>query len=92
MVQPFLTLLSHLKEMHNYAWGLNIEFKLPLIKPSNQISISKLFRPSWPFFHGLLAMRQDKGKLIRICFKSLNILSLGRVGTVLTCLEIPKLQ
>lgn len=50
MVQPFLTLLSHLKEMHNYAWGLNIEFKLPLIKHGNQISISKLFRPSWPFY------------------------------------------
>lgn len=38
-VQPFLTLLSHLKGKHNYyAWELIIEFKLPLIKHSNQIS------------------------------------------------------
>lgn len=50
VVQPFLALLSHLKEMQNYAWGLNIEFKLPLIKHRNQISISKKFRSSWAFY------------------------------------------
>lgn len=32
LVQPFLALLSHLKEMHNYAWGFNIELKLLPLK------------------------------------------------------------
>lgn len=50
LVHPFLVLLSHLKEMHNYAWGLNIEFKLPLIKHKNQLSVSKKFRSSWTFY------------------------------------------
>lgn len=50
LIQPFLTLISHLREMHNYAWWLNTEFKLPLIKHSNQIPISKKFRSPWPFY------------------------------------------
>lgn len=50
LVQPLLVLLSHLKEMHNYAWVLNIEFRLPVIKHSNKISISKRFGSSWTFY------------------------------------------
>lgn len=46
LVWPFLTLISHLREIHNYARELNTEFKLLLIKHSNQIPISKKFRSS----------------------------------------------